>query len=119
MDHAFGDCAVRSWALDGVGAAVAKHEGFVYLKFIALGVAAKIIVVLEDQHARRFARGLVKEARRGEAADAAAYHDQVVGFARAFGLSRVGPECAVAQTVGHFKLARVAAAQSMCRGWIV
>ncbi len=44
-DHTFGDWAVRSRALDGVGAAVAKHEGFVHLKFVALGVAAEIIVV--------------------------------------------------------------------------
>src|ERR1700678_1096498 len=71
-------------ALDRVSASKAKHEGFVYLEFIPFGMPAKIVVVLQDEHARRFARSLVKEARGGKTADAAAHDDQVVIFARAF-----------------------------------
>ena len=45
-----------------------------------------------------FARRLAVEMRRRQAADAAADNDQIVSFARIFGLAGGIPESAVAQT---------------------
>src|ERR1700683_2398799 len=118
-DQAFRYRAIGGGALDRVSASIAKHEGFVYLEFIPFGMPAKIVVVLQDKHARRLTRGLVKEARGGKTADAATHDDQVVVFARAFRLSGVSPEAAVAQPMGHFKGARVAASQTVGSRWVI
>ena len=67
------------------------------MKFVALGVAAEIVVVFENEDARLAARGFAVEVRCRQSADAAANDDQIVGFAGIFGLARRVPECAIAQ----------------------
>ena len=118
-DHSLGYRTIGSRALDRKRASKAQHESLVYLKLIALRVSAEVIVVLEDEDARRLAGSLMEEARGREAADAAAHHDQVVGFARAFRLPGAVPEGTVAQPMRHFKRTGVAAAQSMRGGRVI
>ena len=60
------------------GSAIPEQQAIADPKFVALGVSAEIVVVLEDQDARRRAVGFAVEPRRGQSADAAADHDQIV-----------------------------------------
>ena len=97
LDHAFRDGAVRRGALDGECSAETQAERVVHAELVALGVSAKVVVIVEDQDAGFAAGGLAIEVRRGKTADAAADDDQIVGFAGVFGLARGIPERAVAQ----------------------
>ena len=61
------------------------------LKLIALGMPAKIIVIVEDQDpAGRSAAGAEKMCGR-QPADATAHHDQVIGFAGIRGSAGLSP----------------------------
>ncbi len=51
------------------------------MKFVALGVSPEIVMIVEDQDARFFTHSFTEEIRRGEPADSAADHDQVIGLA--------------------------------------
>ena len=79
-------------------------------ELVALGVAAEIVVVLEDQDLGRIAMRLAIEPRRGKAADAAANHDQIVFF-----LDRLAGKIELfafaRQAVRHLEGAGMAAAQ--------
>ena len=79
-------------------------------ELVALGVAAEIVVVFEDQDLGRVAMRLAIEPCRGEAADAAADHDEVV-----FLLDRLAGEVEflafARQPVRHLERAGMAAAQ--------
>ncbi len=57
-------------------------------ELVAAGVAAEVIVVLEDQDLRLVARLLAIEKRRGQAADAATDDDQIIGLAGIFRSAR-------------------------------
>src|SRR5262249_30800515 len=63
--------------LDRLAAAVSDQGTPVDRELVALGVAAEIVVVIENEDTRKRI-SLAIEPRRGEAADAAADHDQVV-----------------------------------------
>ena len=73
------------------------------MKLIALGVAAEVVVIFDDQDARLGSRNLAKEMRRGEPADAAPHHHQIVGFSSVNRGPGLGPEGAVTQAVRHFE----------------
>src|SRR5690606_25638866 len=96
------------------GTGVANPRAAIYCEFVALGMAAKIIVVVEDQYpgAGLF---LAEEMRRGQAADPAANDHEVVFFIR----DRTRPGLA-----GHTSMHRlpgtiVAAAQAGFRRRII
>ena len=79
-------------------------------ELVALGVAAEIVVVLDDQDLRRVAMRLAVEPGRGKAADAAADHHEIV-----FLLDRLAGEveflALARQPVRHLEGAGMAAAQ--------
>ena len=54
------------------------------VELVALGVAAEVVVVVEDQDPRLRAVQLAMEVRGCEPADATADHDQVVSFVEQF-----------------------------------
>ena len=84
LQQAVGDRAVGERTVDLQGAAVHQVQLAAEVVLVALGVAAEIVVVVEDQDARAGPRGAV-EVRRRQAADAAADDDQVVGLAGVLG----------------------------------
>ena len=61
-------------------AAVAEQQAVTGSKFIALGVAAEVVVIVEDKDFRIRARKLAVEMSRGKAADAATDYDQIIRF---------------------------------------
>ena len=79
--------AVRERRLDAGRPAVGDPQLAAGTELVALGVAAEVVVVVEDQHARLRAGARAVEIRGGEAADAAADDDEVVGLA---GVDRAG-----------------------------
>ena len=72
-------------------------------EFVALGVSAEVIVVLENQDARFVAGGLAEIVRRGQSAEASADDDQIVGFACVHGLGSTAPKSAVGDFVHGFE----------------
>ena len=101
-------------------AALHQFEPAILAELVALGMAAEIIVVVQDQHARLRPRRAI-EMRRRQAADAAADHDQLVARRLVRRLVGGGPERAVPQAVRGFERAGMAAAQAVqkgrVRGW--
>src|ERR1700679_61208 len=91
-DQAFRYRAIGGGALDRVSASKAKHEGFVYMEFIPFGMPAKVVVVLQYEHARRLTSSLVKEARGGKTDNAATHDAQAVTFPCAFRLPGVSTQ---------------------------
>ncbi len=73
--------AVGCRTLNREGAAKPQAESAVHAELIALGMPAKVVVVVEDEDACFLSPRLTIEVRRGQAADATAHHDEVVGFA--------------------------------------
>src|SRR5258708_30039119 len=85
-------------------------------EFVALGMAAEIVVVVENQNARLVSHLLAIKIRRGQAADATAHDDQVE---RLFVFCGLVPLLPVPQGGSRFPRAVVAAAHaSLCR-WII
>ncbi len=78
------------------------------IEFVAFGVAAEIIVVVEDENAA-VARVRAVEMRGGETADAPAHDDEIVFFAR---VRRRRRGFAVAQCMSGFEGARMTAAHA-------
>ena len=66
--------------IDRFAAAVADHETVIERELVALGMAAEIIVVVEDENARLRTCGAAKEPGRGHPADPATDHDEIVAF---------------------------------------
>ena len=108
-DQAVRDFAVWIGAVDFQRAAVHEAHAIAKHEFVALGVATEIVVIFEDEDARA-GFGLAIEIGGGKAADAAAYHHQVVTFLHAGGFAGGSPEIAVAQAVRRLEGALVAAA---------
>jgi hypothetical protein len=107
--QACGSRPIRSGAVDVQGTAVHEVQAVLEPVLIALGVAAKIIVVVEQQDARaRRGPGSV-EVRGGQAADAGADNDQIVFLT---GVRRRRSAAAVAQRMGGLEGSRMAAAQA-------
>ena len=79
------------------------------MEFVALGVAAEVVVVLEDQHPTGAAVARAIEVRRREPADAPPDDDQIIGLTRIDGARHGG---AIGQCVRRLECARVAAAHA-------
>jgi hypothetical protein len=75
-------------------------------------VAAEVVVIVEDEDARRRSGGLAEEPRRGEPADARADDDQIVALAAIDDRACAGPERPIAQRVGRLERAVVATAKT-------
>ena len=119
FDQSPGDGAIGRRALNGIGAAESQNRAAARAKFVALGVPAEIIVVLENQDARFVARGLAEIVRRGQSAEPSADDDQIVGFARVHGLGSTVPKSVVFDFVHGFERPGVIAAQAGPGGRIV
>src|SRR5262249_34556320 len=95
--------AVGEWRFDALSAAVRDPQPAARRELVTLRVAAEIVVVVEDENARPLACVSTIEMGRRQPADTAAYHDQVVDFARINGVACRGPEPSVAERVRHVK----------------
>ena len=80
-DQSGGGCAVGTRAVDLKGAAVDDPQTVRRAELVALGMATKIVVILENQHARPTRRTRAKEMCCRKATDPAAHDDQVVRLA--------------------------------------
>ena len=63
-----------------MAAAVAEDQALIEGKLVALGVAAEIVMVVEDQNPGAGAGVLSEEPGRGQPAYSAADHDKVIAF---------------------------------------
>ena len=117
FQQADGFFAVVAGSFDGLGATVAEQQAVAGLEFVALGVSTEIVVVVEEQDASIGSGELAVKKGGGQATDASADDDQVVGLVVGDG---VRPFLAVAQGVRGFPGAIVAAAHSgLGRGVVV
>ena len=116
---ALGDGAIGSGALDGKCAAKSQAERFVHAEFVALGVSAEVVVIVENEDASLGSRCPPIEVRRSEPADTTADYDEIVGFPGVLGLAGRIPESAIAHAVRRLKRTRMATAHSGQRGRIV
>src|SRR4051794_12150302 len=79
-------------------------------------MAAKVIVIVEDEDPSAVANGFAIEVSGGKSADSASDDDQIVRLTRVFGFSGRVPERAVAESVGGVERAGMAAAHAG-EGW--
>jgi hypothetical protein len=95
--------AVWKWGFYGQSSAVGDQQAALRAKFIALGVAAEVIMIVQNENAGGRAGARAVEVGSGQAADAAADDDEVKSLARINRFSSSLPEIAVAQGVRHLK----------------
>src|SRR5206468_3668180 len=112
------DRAVRRRTVDGERAPVADQRAAADPELVTARVTTEVVVVVEDENARGGAGRLAEVPGRGQPADAGAHDDQIVALAGVGGRTGPGPERPVAQRVGDFERAGVAAAQARQRGGI-
>ena len=93
--QAAGFGAVRKRRFDRNRAAICEQHVAVDVKLIALGMSTKVIVVVENQDARRRILFAVKISC-GQAAHAAARDDQIIGLSGIDWRARIAPEITVA-----------------------
>ena len=117
--RAFATALYGRRTFNGIGAAKSEDGAVARAKFVALGVPAEVIVVVENQDARLVASGLAEKMRRGESADASADNHQIVGLASVHGLGSIVPEGAVAEFVHGFEGPGMTSAQAGLAGRIV
>ena len=103
------DGTIGTGAVDLHRAAVEQQQFAVDLDLVALGMAAEIVVILDDQDARVRLR-LAVEVRSGQPADPAADDDQVIGIVDALGM--LDPQRAVAKRMRIFEGSGMAAAHT-------
>src|ERR1700683_4773139 len=70
------------------------------MELVSFGVAAKIVVVVDHQHARFFARSLAEEISCRQPADPAPHHNQVVDFTGWLRTATGVPSLPIAEAVG-------------------
>ena len=96
--------------LDVHGAAPGEAHRSALVKFVALGVAAEVVVIVEDQYPRLRAVALAVKVRGREPADTAANHDEVVSLVEQLGLSKCRPSrasaCATSKDPGAHRVDR-------------
>ena len=61
--QSFCNCTVRGRTLNRLRAAIAQQQPLSYAKFVALGVAAEIVMVVENKDASFRGRGLAEKVR--------------------------------------------------------
>jgi hypothetical protein len=88
------------------------------MKFVAFGMAAEIVVIVENENFR-VGLGLAVEIRGAQAADAAAHHHQIEFLAGVGQMRGAVPEIAVAQFMRRFERAGMAAAHAEFGGWVI
>ena len=71
---------MRAGEFDRLAAAVPEHEAAVEGEFVALGVAAEIVVVVEDEDAGGWPGGAAVEPGGRKPADAGTDHDEIVAL---------------------------------------
>ena len=81
----------------------------VEIEFVALRMAAEVVVIVENEDAARAAGMLAIEMRGGKTRDARAHHDEIVSFA---GIDGGGRGLSVAQGVGGFERSGMTAAHA-------
>src|SRR5262249_43365822 len=90
--QAGGWCAVRRWTVDQHGAAVQELQLPAQMKFIAFGVAAKIVVILENEDSCVLASSFPVEMCGSQSADSSTDDDEIVFFAEFLNCWRGLPE---------------------------
>src|SRR6266852_2408293 len=105
-----------SWALYKLGPAVSDERLPAAREFVALGMAAKIIVIVENQNARFVSSLLAIKIRRGKTADTASHDDQIVSF---FVFCGVIPLLPIAQRVPRLPGPVMAAAHAGFRRRVI
>ncbi len=110
--------AIRPWAVDIHCAAVHQRQAAAQCELIALGMAAEIVVIIENENARRCVHGAV-EVCSGEPADATANDDEIVDLIRIGDLAALGPEITIAQTVSALEASGMISPQTRQRRRIV
>ncbi len=88
------------------------------VKFVALGMTAEIIVIVENEDAR-LGPCLEVEISRGKAAYAAAHHHQIEFLTAVVKRGGAVPEISVAQFMRRFEGTGMAAPHTQPRGWII
>src|SRR5262249_21139052 len=96
--------------LHRLAAAVPDDESPAQAELIALGVAAKVVVVIENEDARAAAKALPVEPGGREPADAAADHHEIVALLDRQPVER--ERLAIAQIVADLERARMLPAQA-------
>ena len=100
-------------------AAVAQEQATRNLKFVALGVPAEVVMIIEDQDARARARLLAIEVGCRQTTDTAPHHYKIVGFASAFRIGSSAPESFVPQLVRDLEGTGVVPSHGRQRGRVV
>jgi hypothetical protein len=99
-------------AVDPQRPAINELDFPIEFKLVSFGVAAKIVMVVENQDADVSTRRRTIEIGRGEPADTATHYDEIVMLARMDRTRSGFREATVTQCVGCLEAARVAAAHS-------
>ncbi len=118
-DQCFCNVAVLSGTFDGLRPAVAQHHASAGAKFIALGVAAKIIVIVEDQNPRALPGALAEKIGGCQSANASANDRKIVFLARAHSIPEGIRAFAVPQAMRKRECSVVITAYSRARGRII
>ena len=118
VKKALHDLVVAPDVFDVERAAIDRHQPAVVAEFVALRVAAEVVVVVENQDAGRTSGILQEEVSGAEPAQAPADHHQIVRFVGVRDTRQVDGT-AIAQFVGRFEGPGVIAAHSGLRGRIV
>jgi hypothetical protein len=119
IQQAGGHAAIGAGAVDAERAAIDQLDFAAKRELVALGVTAKIVMVVEDQDAGGGTRPGTVEIGGGEAADPATNDDQVVMLPRFDWRGSGFQEGAVTQRVGGLETAGVAAPHSGQRGRVI
>ncbi len=69
------------------------------MEFVALGMSAKVVVIIDNQNPGVGPCVLAKEIGGSQAADSAAHNDEIVGF---LVIDRIRPGLAIAHPMRHF-----------------
>src|SRR5450755_3354225 len=98
--------------------AIRQHQFSAGAKFVALGVAAKIVVIIENKNSREWIFCAVEIGCR-QATKAPAYNYKIVAFISNDGRSRSLPEFSIAQIVGNFESSIVTTTHPGQRGRVI
>jgi len=119
VKQGFGDIAILVGTFDGLRSTVAQQHPPAGAKFVAFGMAAEIVMIVQDENARTFPCASAKEISGRETAEAAADNDEVIVLAGGGRIAERIRAFAVAQTVGEGEGAIVISAHAQLRGRIV
>src|ERR1700744_969764 len=89
------------------------------VKLVALGMTSEVVVILQNENARRFSCLFAEEICGGQPADSASNDDQIICFLYPDWLAGRFPKRAIAEAVRGFKRSRMAAPQTFFYRWII